>query len=165
MSNAPVNTGRVIKHIQKNLEKEIANQQLVMLAGGTHQQWSDYLIGPKVAAVVGAVNPLMAEDNIQLISCGVRSERWRAVSLAEAHMEKAAQNLKKIDNDYRMAHDHVLAVCEDLNAPKRLRREAKAWLELFEEPQTIKGLRILREWADDVALKIVKKLPRLESNE
>lgn len=128
-----------------------------MMAGGTDQRWGAHLRGGRVGAIVSACNARMAEFDRQLIALG--GERWRIVSVAEAHLRAAQHNLERIDGPFRRAHDHVLAISRDERAPKKSRHNALAWLGLFEEKQSTRGLAIMREFADE----ILKLLPDLRT--
>ena len=158
MSGAPVNTGKVIAYL-KNKSTEVSNEVLIGLAGGTDKQWSDYLPGPKAQSIVRAVNDIISDEDLELISEGIKTGLWRAVSLAEAHMVKAVGNLKKIGRNYRLAHDHVIAVISDIHSTPKLKQEAKAWRQLFEEDQPLEALDILRTWADEIITQIKPQLP------
>ena len=57
-----------------------------------------------------------------------------------------------------MAYEEIEKIVVDCRAPKRMREEAKAWLDLFDEPRTDNGLRIMRGFAEE----LIKKTEPLE---
>lgn len=147
MSGCPGDTGPIIKFF-KNRSVTSTNDQIIKLAGGKNEFWGEYLKGAKVQAIVAKANGLLADDGLAIVSEGVGSEEWRIVSLAEAHRRKAEWNLSRIDGPYKRANDAVMKMSLDERAPARLRRDAKAWLQLFEEPLTKRGLTIMSDFAE-----------------
>lgn len=158
--SAPVNTGRVIKHVTER-EPKISNDMLIKLAGGSDMQWGQYLKGPRVAAIVRACNTIMAEDNRALSSEGIHSEQWQLVTVAEKNRREAWFNLKRVDQHFKNAMESVEAIATDHRASKRLREFAEAWLELFREPRSEQGLSILKEWAIELANELDEHKPKL----
>lgn len=148
--SAPVNTAKVINHVMQR-DPVIDNDLLIKLAGGSLEQWAPSLKGHRAGCIVQSVNPILEQEGFALASEGVRSEKWRLVSVAEAHRRNAEFNLRRIDAHYRNAYADVEAIALDMRAPKRMRIEAKAWLQLFEEPRTEMGLEILLEFAIELA--------------
>lgn len=148
--NAPVKVQRAVKSLLKLSNTEITNEQIILAGGGTDEEWGAHLKGARVSAIVAACNVVLVDDNRALASEGVGSERWRIVTVAEAHQRKARFNLERIDGSYRRAHDHVLEISRDSRAEKKLRRDALAWVTLFEEEQSSEALGIMREFADEI---------------
>jgi len=148
--SAPVNIAKVIKYVTGR-DPTINNEMLVKLAGGTNSEWIACMKGQKAQIIVRMVNPALKDAGWQLCSEGVGSEQWQLVSVAEAHRRTAEFNLNRIDGAYRRAHDAVEAITLDERAPDKMREDAKAWLELFEEPRTEMGLSIMREFAVELA--------------
>ena len=133
--SCPANTGKVINYV-KHRETTIDNDTLIKLAGGSLAQWEPSLRGAKAQAIVNAVNSLLTVDDFQLSSEGVGTEKWQLVTVSEAHRRKVAWNLDRMDGPYVRIHDAVVAIVNDIRTPKRLKKHAKAWLELMEEPRT-----------------------------
>ena len=153
--SAPANTGRVINYVTKR-KSTVDNKTLINQAGGTDAQWGEYLSGYRVLCIVRAVNQIMKEDNKAFVSEGVGSEQWQLVTVAEFHRRKAQYELEHADNSYKNAYQNMQAIVDDTRAPKRLRNNAIAWLELFKEPQTEKSRGILKEFAGELAKKSEK---------
>jgi len=163
--SAPVNTGRVISHLQKR-KPIVTNDDLIKLAGGSDTQWSEYLKGPKAQAIIYACNTILSEDGYKICSEGIHSQEWRLCTVAEAHRRQAQFNLERVGRPCQRAYDAIQAIIDDTRAPQRLRDDASAWLELFEEPQNAESLVILQDFGKEIAeqtkphkamLRIVKK--------
>ncbi len=146
MSGCPGDTGPVVKFL-KGRSVTSTNDKIISLAGGKDEFWGKYLSGARVQAIVAKANGLLADDGLVIVSEGVGSEEWRIVSLSEAHRRKAEWNLNRIDGPYKRIHDAIERISRDMRAPARLRGDAKAWMDLFEEPQIKSGLNIMSVWA------------------
>lgn len=153
--SCPANTGKIIAYV-KTHQTTINNEIIYKLAGGSHTQWEESLKGYKVRCSVEACNAILANEGIALVSEGVGSQKWQLVSAHEAHRRKAYWNFDRIDGAYKRAHDSVEAIVKDTRAPKKIRKEAKAWLQLFEEPRSKKGLAIMREFANELLVETAK---------
>jgi len=148
--SAPVNTGKVINHVLKR-EPKIGNDQLIKLAGGSDSAWLECLRGPQVQVIVRACNAVMSEDNYALASEGIGSKQWQLVTIAEKNRREAEYNLMRVDQHLRNAFDSIEAIVEDRRAPRRLRKDAQAWIELFSEPGAEQSVSILKEFAVELA--------------
>lgn len=148
--SSPVNTGKVIAHVQKR-EPKIGNEMLIKLAGGTDSQWMECLRGSQVQVIVRACNAIMAEDNYALASEGIGSKQWQLVTIAEKNRREAEYNLLRVDQHLQNAFESIEAIVEDQRAPRRLRKDAQAWIELFSEPGAEHSVAILKEFAIELA--------------
>lgn len=147
--SVPGTISRVIRHV-KTKDVCIDNDQLISLCGGNDGDWGKYLKGPRAQAIIQACNTHLKIDGYML-SCEKRGQgEWRLVTLSEGHLREAIFNLDRIDGAYKRAYDAVLAISTDINAPKSIRTEAEAWLQLFDEPRSEKGLTIMRQFAGEI---------------
>lgn len=164
--SAPVNTARVINHVRKR-ESTVSNDDLIKLAGGTDAQWGFYMKGQRAQCIVRAVNQELKDDGLALSSEGIGSEQWQLVSCAEKNRREAWFNLNRVDAHFKNAMESVEAIVTDHRAPKRIRENAEAWLELFKEPRAQMELSILKEFALELAGEMskesVKALPKPQS--
>ena len=151
--SAPFNVDRAVARLLKNPGREVSNERLLLWAGGSDIKWGSHLSGARVAAIVSACNTVLAERDWQIVSQG--GLRWLMVTNAEAHRRAAQFNLERINGAYRRAYDHVLAICQDERVEKKVKRDARAWLSLFENDLSRDGLQIMREWADELSKKML----------
>ena len=93
----------------------------------------------------------MAEDNYALASEGIGSKQWQLVTIAEKNRREAEYNLMRVDHHLKNAFDSIEAIVEDRRAPKRLRKDAQAWIDLFSEPGAEQSISILKEFAVELA--------------
>lgn len=153
--SCPGNIKAVIKQFKKPKVQTLTNDQILMLAGGTDHQWSQYLKGPKVQSVIRCANIELVQQNMEIISEGISTQRWSLMSCAEARTSQARQQAAKATNHIENAKNNMWQVAKDHRAPERLRHDAAAWLELFHEQDQHKNLLIFEEWADEM----MKQLP------
>ncbi len=159
-----INIEKIIAYVTKR-ESTVNNCRLIKLAGGSNAAWGEYLQGPRTQSIVHAVNNELKSQNKALSSEGIHSEQWQLVTLAEMHRRKIAFSLDHADSSYRIAYEGIQAIIDDINAPKKMREHAVAWLELFEEPQNTSSRIILKEFATEVSDKTIEhknviRLPR-----
>ena len=147
--SAPVNTGRVIAHVIKR-DPTIDNDLLIKLAGGSHEQWYASLKGHRAACIVQAVNQILKDEGRALASEGVGSEKWQLVTCHEKNLRDMRFNLNRIDGHYKNTIKSIEAIAYDIRAPKKIRNDALAWLELMTEPRSDNGLQTLQEFAREL---------------
>jgi hypothetical protein len=146
--SCPGNISRVIRQFKKR--QEVTNTQIVMAAGGSHQNWSEHLAGPKVKAITDKANLVLAEQNMQIVSLGIHRQRWKILSCAEAKIERAYQQTKKAASHLRNAKQNLWDVAQDERAPEKLRQDALAWLQLFNDEDGTQNILIFEEWAEEL---------------
>ena len=156
--SAPVNTARVINHVLQR-DPIIANDLMLKLAGGSLEQWLPSMKGHMASCIVQTCNAILKDDGKALASEGIKSEKWRLVTVHEANRREAEFNLRRADAHLKNAFKSIEAIVNDLRAPKRFRDDATAWLELIKEPQQQFELTIMTEFATDIADEIGKHAP------
>lgn len=160
MSDYPGNLTTLIKMVVKRKRNAFTNDQLIMLCGGTNAQWGAHLLGARVACIIDRANRELREHDVQLLSGGVRSQEWSAVSNAEYHRAKAQYRLEHADANMRNAHTAMLDALAEPNISKKMKGEVQAWLELFIEDNSVKNLVTFKTWADE----LLKLLPKPEAH-
>lgn len=150
----PGNVGALIKAFMETT-KELTNDQILAISGGTQKEWDAYLAGPKVQSLVRCANLQLAMENYEIISSGINSLRWRRVRCAEARISQATEQLKKASNHLHNAEENLWAIARDERAPKRLRGDALAWLELYSNDRNTKNRIVFEEWS----IELQKALP------
>lgn len=136
--------------LAKKTTTELTNDRIILAVGGTDEEWGKYLQGPRVLAIVRAANKHLAEHNLEIVSQGVKTNRWRVVTCAEANVRKAEYRISRADANMRNAHKALMDVVVDIRASKTLRQDARAWLELYAEPQVSAALDTMKYWADEL---------------
>lgn len=145
--SCPGNVERLVSIVSKMGRGKLTNDRIIMIAGGTNEEWGQHLRGPRVAALVSAANQKLEALDLQLIAEGIGRERWLPVSVAEFHRARAEQRLRRADAHVRNAHDDMIAIVRDVRAPDSVRVQARAWLELFETDGSAINAVIFDEWA------------------
>lgn len=162
MSSPPGNIDKVVRQF-KRATTELTNDQIVMIAGGSIEEWGEYLKGPKVQSIIRCANLILVQENYEIVSSGIGSQRWRMVRCAEARVEQAHQQTRKASNHVRNAEENMWAVAKDERAPKTLREDAIAWLQLFHDEKQAKNLLVFEEWAAELVGKFPSTQKQLEA--
>jgi len=149
----PGNIAAVIRRF-KWAKTEVTNDQILEIAGGTPKQWFDHLKGACCQIIVRAANIILSEQNLEIISCGIGSLRWRMVSCAEARVDQAHQQTQKATHHLRNAEENMQMVVRDERAHKRTRNDARAWLELFHDEKSEQNLLTFEEWSDELLARL-----------
>jgi hypothetical protein len=137
------------------------NQDMILLVGGTANDWANYLCGPRAQAIVRAVNKILEPYDLQLYSAGIKSNQWIPISCAEALYRSAMDSLRKAPNAMKNAYQQIQAVYRHPNASPQLRDDSHAWLELFATHGYEKNWHLFIGWADEMyqalpALRVIK---------
>ncbi len=149
MSGCPGDLDAVLKFLKRTNGRVITNEEILERIGGRPTDWVAYLKGPMVQAVFGALKSTLAEENTEMVSLGVHSEQWKAVTCAEANALHGSQQTMKAPNALLRAEESFWRVVADTRADPRLSGDCAAWLRLFKDDKH-RQWAIFLEWAHEL---------------